>query len=68
MKNLIRKILRESFLTEANKSFFRRVSLPYDYKFLKEFVGYETLCLTPYSKYLVICLEMHNCIASSCPG
>ena len=40
MKNLIRKILRESFLNEANKSFFRRVSLPYDYKSMKDFVGY----------------------------
>ena len=43
MKTLIKKILRESFLTEANKSFFRRVNLPYDYKAMKDFVGYETM-------------------------
>jgi Fe-Mn family superoxide dismutase len=43
MKKLIRKILRESFIVEANKSFFRRVKLPYDYKSMKDFVGYETM-------------------------
>ena len=43
MKDLIKNILRESFLTEAKKTFFRRVSLPYDYNSVKDFVGYETM-------------------------
>tara|TARA_R110002012_G_scaffold39088_1_gene108396 strand:- start:1039 stop:2346 length:1308 start_codon:yes stop_codon:yes gene_type:complete len=43
MRNIIRNILRESVLTEGKKSFFRRVSLPYDYDAVKDFVGYETM-------------------------
>ena len=43
MKKLIKNILRESLLTEGKKSFFRRVSLPYDYNSVKDFVGYETM-------------------------
>ena len=43
MKKLIKKILRESLITEATKTFFRRVSLPYDYNSMKDFVGYETM-------------------------
>jgi len=43
LKDLIKNILRESFLTEAKKTFFRRVSLPYDYNSVKDFVGYETM-------------------------
>ena len=43
MKKLIKNILRDSLLTEAKKTFFRRVTLPYDYKSMKDFVGYETM-------------------------
>ena len=39
MKNLIKKILRENLLTEVKKTFFRRITLPYDYKSMKDFVA-----------------------------
>ena len=43
MRNLIKKILNENIIAEAKKSFFKRVSLPYDYNSVKDFVGYETM-------------------------
>ena len=43
MRNLIKKILKENIIAEAKKSFFKRVSLPYDYNSVKDFVGYETM-------------------------
>ena len=38
MKSLIKNIIRNSIISEAKKTFFRRVSLPYDYNSLKDFL------------------------------